>query len=96
MEEETFLLVFFIVNSSWYDHVFEPNYNLRPLSDLEQYINQNYRLPEIPSAKEVETNGVNLGEMNAILIQKVEELTLYILDLQKQIDELKQTKGDWL
>jgi hypothetical protein len=44
----------------------------------------------VPSAAEVEANGINLGEMNAILIQKVEELTLYILDLQKQINQLKK------
>ena len=47
----------------------------------------------MPSAAEMEANGIILGETNAILIQKVEELTLYILDLQKQINELKETKG---
>jgi len=60
---------------------------------LKQYIKQNSRLPEIPSAKEVEENGINLGEMQGKLLLKIEELTLYILDLQKQINELKQTKG---
>ncbi len=49
-------------------------------------------LPDIPSAKEVEENGVDLGEMNAKLLQKVEELTLYVIDLQKQIDELKNNQ----
>ena len=73
--------------------MFEEEYKLLPLVEVEQYIKQNSRLPNIPSAKEVEENGVNLGEMQSKLLLKIEELTLYILDLQKQIDELKQTKG---
>jgi cytoskeletal protein CcmA (bactofilin family) len=77
----------------WPDFVFENDYTLMNLQEVEQYIKENKHLPAVPSAAEVEENGINLGEMNAILIQKVEELTLYILDLQKQIDELKQTKG---
>jgi len=80
------------LNSYWYDHVFYPDYNLRPLSELEQYIKQNYRLPEIPSAEEVRENGIDLGDMQGKLLLKIEELTLYILDLQKQINELNQTK----
>ena len=49
-------------------------------------------LPEVPSAAEVEENGVDVGEMNKLLLQKVEELTLYVIDLQKQIDELKSNR----
>jgi hypothetical protein len=74
----------------WPDFVFENNYNLLPLSEVEQYIKQNNRLPEIPSALEIEENGLDLGEMQSKLLQKIEELTLYILDLQKQINELKK------
>ncbi|MCL2435962.1 MAG: hypothetical protein FWD09_07495 [Lentimicrobiaceae bacterium] len=74
----------------WKDYVFEDNYNLLSLKEVKQYIKQNGHLPEIPSAKEVEENGINLGEMQAKLLMKIEELTLYILDLQKQIDELKK------
>ncbi|MDR2970955.1 MAG: hypothetical protein LBU83_03365 [Bacteroidales bacterium] len=48
----------------------------------------------MPSAAEVEANGVNLGEMNALLLQKVEELTLYIIQLEKRLDELELKKGD--
>jgi len=76
--------------AGWPDFVFSKEYKLPALSEVEQFIIDNNHLPNVPSAAEVENNGVNLGEMNAILIQKVEELTLYILDLQKQINELKK------
>lgn len=74
---------------SWPDFVFGNNYKLMNLYELEQYINANRHLPEVPSAEEVSANGIDLGEMNAILLQKVEELTLHVIELQKQIDELK-------
>ena len=74
----------------WSDYVFDNGYRLMPLGELERYVNANKHLPNIPSAKEVENNGVNIGEMNALLLEKIEELTLYIIDLQKQIDELKK------
>lgn len=74
---------------SWPDFVFGNNYKLMNLYELEQYINTNQHLPDVPAAQEVSANGINLGEMNAILLQKVEELTLHIIELQKQIDELK-------
>ena len=84
----------------WFDHVFDDNYKLMSLSELEQFIKTNKHLPEIPSEKEVKENGINLGEMQGKLLLKIEELTLYIIEqekqlkeLQKQIDELKQTKG---
>jgi len=73
----------------WPDFVFSKNYNLMPLKELEQFVNENQHLPEIPSAATVEENGIEVGQMNALLLKKIEELTLYILDLQKQIDELK-------
>ena len=78
------------IGNSWYDHVFEPTYHLRSLSELEQYIQQNSRLPEIPSAQEVQENGIDLGEMQSKLLLKIEELTLYIIEQQKQIRELQQ------
>lgn len=62
---------------------------LTPLGELEAYINENSHLPGVPSADEVEKEGADLGEMNRLLMEKVEELTLYIIDLQKQIDALK-------
>ncbi|MCX6267092.1 MAG: hypothetical protein NTW16_07005, partial [Bacteroidetes bacterium] len=61
-----------------------------PLHDLRTYIALNKHLPDVPTAQEIENNnGVEIGEMQTILVKKVEEQTLYILDLQKQIDELK-------
>lgn len=78
--------------TDWSDFVFDDGYRLMPLGEVERYIDANRHLPDIPSAQEVEENGVDVGEMNKLLLQKVEELTLYIIDLQKQIDELKSNK----
>ena len=84
------------VNTSstyWPDYVFGEDYNLMSLKELEIYITQYHHLPGVPSANEVETKGeVDLREMNAVLLEKVEELTRYIIDLQKQIDELRKGK----
>src|SRR5688572_12219248 len=66
------------------DYVFEKNYNLLTLEEVEKYIDQNKHLPEDPAAKEMEANGVNLGEMNMLLLKKVEELTLYLIELKKE------------
>ena len=83
--------------NAWSDHVFYPDYELRSLPELEQYIKQNGTLPEIPSEKEVKENGIDLGDMQSKLLLKIEELTLYILqqekkmaDMQNQINELKK------
>jgi len=75
--------------ANWPDYVFADDYKLMPLHEVRQYIKENSRLPNIPSAQEVEEEGVELGEMQSKLLLKIEELTLYILDLQNQIDELK-------
>jgi hypothetical protein len=71
------------------DYVFEKEYELLPLSELETYINQNKHLPEVPSAKEMEKEGLNLKEMNLLLLKKVEELTLHLIEMKKEINELK-------
>jgi len=78
------------VESGWADFVFAPNYQLRSLAEVEEFIDQNGHLPDIPTAKEVEQNGVSLGEINAKLLQKVEELTLYLIEKEKEIKELKK------
>ncbi len=75
----------------WPDYVFGEEYKLMDLKELESYVNANKHLPGVLSAKEVDEQGsVDLGEMNAILLEKVEELTRYVIDLQKQIDEMKR------
>lgn len=79
--------------NSFADYVFKEDYPLLPIGDLQQYITTHGRLPGIPSAEEVETEGVNLGEMQVKLLEKIEEQALYIIDLQKQIDELKTFLG---
>ncbi|WP_339606403.1 hypothetical protein [uncultured Roseivirga sp.] len=73
--------------ADWPDFVFAPNYKLRTLNELEAYIKANQHLPEVPSAKEVEENGLDLGKMDATLLQKVEELTLYTIEQEKKIKQ---------
>ena len=77
------------LNIYWYDHVFAQDYKLRSLSEVEQFIKTNHHLPEIPSEKEVNENGINLGEMQGKLLMKIEELTLYIIEQEKQLKELQ-------
>jgi hypothetical protein len=81
------------VYTDWADYVFEENYDLPSLEDVENFIKENGHLQDIPSAKEVEENGIELGEMNKLLLQKIEELTLYTIELKKEVDALK-TKID--
>jgi len=71
------------------DFVFEEDYNLMGLEELEKFIKINKHLPEVAPAAIMEAEGINVSEMSAKLLQKIEELTLYIIDLQKQIEELK-------
>jgi hypothetical protein len=79
--------------TDWSDYVFSPTYSLRPLAELEAYVHQNKHLPGIPSAAEVVEQGIDVGKMNAKLLEKVEELTLYVIDLQKEVTQLrKETK----
>ena len=70
----------------WGDYVFKPDYNLMPLYELSLFIKKNQHLPNVPSEKEVMENGYGLAEMNEILLKKVEELTLYILEQQKVLE----------
>jgi hypothetical protein len=70
----------------WPDYVFKQNYSLRSLYDVELFINSNYHLPDVPSEQEVAEQGINVANMNAILLKKIEELTLYLIDMQKQLD----------
>jgi hypothetical protein len=75
--------------ASWADFVFQSDYQLPPLQEVEDYINTNKHLSGIPTTEDVQKDGVDVGEMNKLLLQKVEELTLYIIKMQKEIDQLK-------
>ncbi|KAA5534851.1 hypothetical protein F0919_09620 [Taibaiella lutea] len=76
--------------TNWSDFVFDNDYELMPLCDVEKYIEQNNHLPEIPSTAEVHKEGLDLAQMDAKLLQKVEELTLYLIQQQKEIEELRK------
>jgi hypothetical protein len=77
------------------DYVFEKDYKLRTLKETETYVNKNKHLPEVPSAEEFKKNGYSVGTMDDILLRKVEELTLYMIELQKQ-NEAIQKQNDAL
>ena len=79
--------------TGWPDYVFKPNYHLPSLADIKTYINKNHHLPDMPSEAEVAKNGLNLGEMNKLLTKKVEELTLYLIEKDKEIKEEKALNG---
>ncbi len=76
--------------NNWPDYVFHANYSLRPLSEVEQYLKQYHHLPEVPTAEEVEKNGLDIGDNQATLLKKIEELTLYVIEQQKEIKALKK------
>jgi hypothetical protein len=72
------------------DYVFNKNYPLMSLTEVKNYIDKNHHLPDVPSAAEVEKDGLKLGEMNLILLKKVEELTLHLIEKDKQVKELNE------
>lgn len=73
--------------TGWSDFVFKKEYNLPTLEQVEKHISEKGHLENIPSEEEVLKNGINLGEMNAKLLQKIEELTLYMIEQNKRIDK---------
>eukprot|EP01133_Synstelium_polycarpum_P016615 gene16615-19735_t len=77
-----------VETANWPDYVFAKDYQLPSLKETEKHIQDNGHLPGIPSASEVKNNGVDLGEMNAKLLQKIEELTLHLIDMEKKNDAL--------
>lgn len=74
------------------DYVFSSTYDLMPLTELRSYIQTNHHLPNIPSAEELSSQPVDLGELERLLLEKVEELTLYVLELEEEINKLKEEK----
>lgn len=73
------------------DYVFEKGYKLKPLSEIHSFISENGHLPEIPSEDEVKKNGMNVADMQVMLLKKIEELTLYAIEQQKRIEVLEKT-----
>ena len=74
----------------WPDYVFAPAYRLQPLREVEEFIRAHGHLPDVPSANTVRTEGLDLGATQAILLKKIEELTLCVIDLKKENDRLKE------
>ncbi|GAB3423650.1 hypothetical protein [Niabella aquatica] len=76
-----------VETSNWPDYVFKPSYQLMPLQEVSHFITQNGHLPGVSSAKEVEQNGIDLGANQAVLLKKIEELTLYVIEQNKIIEQ---------
>lgn len=83
------------IRTSWADYVFKPEYQLKDLASVEKYIKENGHLPNVPSEKTVQNEGLSLGEIAKIQQEKIEELTLYLIDLKK-ISEKQQAEIDQL
>lgn len=79
-----------VESTNWADYVFEEDYNLNPIEEVEAFIKTNKHLPNVPSAQEVEANGVEMVEMDATLLRQVEELWLHTIDLNKDKETLKE------
>ena len=76
----------------WADFVFDDDYDLMPIPELADWIETHGHLPNMPTQSEIKRTGIDIASVETKLLQKVEELTLYVIQLQKQIDELKQQK----
>lgn len=73
-------------SANWADYVFEPGYRLAPLTEVESFVATNHHLPGVPSACEVADNGIDMAEMDATLLKKIEELTLYVIEQNKKLE----------
>ena len=78
-----------VTDPTWCDYVFKDNYNLMSISELEEFVVNEQHLPNIPPASSVENEGIKLKEMNQKMMEKIEELTLYIIELHKRIEKLE-------
>lgn len=83
-----------VETADWPDYVFVKDYPLRTLQEIEKHIKEKGHLPGIPSAEEVKNNGIELGEMNAKLLQKIEELTLHLIEIKKEVANLNSTVSE--
>jgi hypothetical protein len=75
---------------AWADYVFDEDYKLRPLHEVEAFVKQNKHLPNIPSGNEIEKSGLDLAEMQSKQMEKIEELTLYLIEMKKEIETIKK------
>jgi hypothetical protein len=78
--------------NTWADYVFDSTYQLPSLRAVENYIKQNHHLPDVPSSEEVKKDGINLGDHQVTLLKKIEELTLYVIDQNKKLEEQNSTQ----
>ena len=79
-----------VTQNGWSDYVFNDGYHLRPLTQVANFIKENKHLPDVPTAKDVEKNGVDVGATQALLLKKIEELTLYMIEQDKRIEKLEK------
>ena len=86
----TWARAIYVTELNFPDYVFNNNYKLMPINEIEKYISLNHHLPEVPSALEVAEKGMNVGELQKIQMQKIEELTLYVIQMNKEIEILKK------
>lgn len=86
--------LYVIKPDNWADYVFENNYKLLSLKEVEAYYTKNKHLPGVPSGKELDETGISTAEMDATLLKKIEELTLYVVELQKKVEALEKEKGN--
>jgi hypothetical protein len=80
------------LKAGWPDYVFHKNYDLKSFDELRSFIAENNHLPNIPAAAELEKSGLEVGEMQRKMMEKIEELTLYVLQLEKEVRSLKENK----
>lgn len=73
----------------WADYVFAKDYPLKSLTEVEEFIRDNHRLPDVPSAADVAERGIDLGRMQSTLLAKIEELTLYVIEQKKDLETLR-------
>ncbi|MEO6548680.1 MAG: hypothetical protein ABIN94_11795 [Ferruginibacter sp.] len=78
--------------ANWPDYVFEDDYQLSSLNHVEDYIKTNRHLPDMPSAEMIQQQGLNVGDVQKKMMQKIEELTLYIIEMKKEMELLKRKK----
>jgi hypothetical protein len=82
-----------VTTATWPDYVFRPTYRLRPLSEVESYIIEKGHLPDVPSETDALKDGIDVAKTNVMLLQKIEELTLYMIELNKKVEELQEKKS---